>query len=72
MNFLKDGSKSKRGKKIDELIGSELYMDYWTRVSTNWLVGREKLNGERHIGLLSCERSALTTNTPYVSLLARL
>ena len=28
VNFLKDGSKNKREKKIDELISSELYLDY--------------------------------------------
>ena len=40
VSFLEDGSRNKREKKIDELIGSELYLDYWTRLWANWLIGR--------------------------------
>ena len=40
LDFLKDGSPNKRQKKIDQLLGSEPYIDYWTRLWVNWLIGR--------------------------------
>ena len=42
LDFLKDGSRNKREKKIDSLIGSEAYVQYWTRLWLNWLVNREE------------------------------
>ena len=41
LEFLRDGSKSKREKEIDKLIGGEPYIQYWTRLWMNWLVKRE-------------------------------
>ena len=59
INFLEDGSKDKREKKIDELIGSELYLDYWTRLWTNWLIGRDDTDSEQRMGLERWIRESL-------------
>ena len=38
LDFINDGSPSKRAEKIDELIGSKESVDYWTLLWTNWLI----------------------------------
>ena len=48
-DFLKDGSSTKRQKKIDDLLQSEAYIDYWTRLWVNWLIGRRGDNDDRRI-----------------------
>ena len=65
VSFLKDGSKDKREKKIDELIGSELYLDYWTRLWSNWLIGRDDNNREQRLGLEGWIREHLSQDMPY-------
>ena len=65
VDFLEDGSKDKREKKIDELIGSELYLDYWTRLWSNWLIGRDDNNREQRMGLEGWIRESLAQNMPY-------
>ena len=65
LNFLKDGSPNKRQKKIDQLFGSEPYIDYWTRLWVNWLIGRRGDNDDRRIGLTTWVQGALTKNIPY-------
>ena len=65
VSFLEDGSKDKREKKIDELIGSELYLDYWTRLWTNWLIGRDDNDREQRTGLEGWIRESLAQNMPY-------
>ena len=65
VSFLEDGSKDKREKKIDELIGSELYLDYWTRLWTNWLIGRDDNDREQRLGLEGWIRESLSQNMPY-------
>ena len=65
VSFLEDGSKNKREKKIDELIGSELYLDYWSRLWTNWLIGRDDNNMEQRLGLERWIRESLSKNMPY-------
>ena len=65
LDFLKDGSPNKRQKKIDQLLGSEPYIDYWTRLWVNWLIGRRGDGDDRRIGLTTWVQGALTKNMPY-------
>ena len=65
LNFLKDGSPSKRQKEIDQLLGSEAYIDYWSGLWVNWLIGRRSDNDDRRVGLTTWVRDALTRNMPY-------
>ena len=64
-DFLEDGSSTKRQKKIDELLQSEAYIDYWTRLWVNWLIGRRGDDDDRRIGLTSWVQDALQKNMPY-------
>ncbi len=65
LNFLKDGSPNKRQKKIDQLLGSEPYINYWTGLWVNWLIGRRGDGDDRRIGLTTWVQDALTQNMPY-------
>ena len=65
LDFLKDGSSNKRQRKIRELLGSAAYLDYWTGLWVNWLIGRREDGDDRRIGLTYWVRDALTTNMPY-------
>ena len=65
LNFLKDGSSDKRQKKIRELLASDAYLDYWTGLWVNWLIGRRGDSDDRRIGLTPWVRDALVKNTPY-------
>ena len=65
LNFLKDGSPNKRQKKIDQLLGSEPYINYWTGLWVNWLIGRRGDGDDRRIGLTTWVQDALTENMPY-------
>ncbi len=65
LNFVKDGSASKRQKKIDQLLGSEAYIDYWSGLWVKWLIGRRGDSDDRRIGLVSWVNGALTKNMPY-------
>ena len=65
LDFLKDGSSNKRQKKIRELLGSAAYLDYWTGLWVNWLIGRREDGDDRRIGLTYWVRDALTTNMPF-------
>ena len=65
LDFLKDGSPNKRQKKIDQLIGGEAYIDYWSGLWVNWLIGRRGDNDDRRVGLTTWVRDALTKNMPY-------
>ena len=62
LEFLKDRSKNKREKKIDSLIGSEPYVEYWTRLWMNWLVGRGAISVDN---LRNWVAEALAANMPY-------
>ncbi len=64
-DFLKDGSSTKRRKKIDQLLMSDAYLDYWTQVWVNWLIGRRADGDERQIGLTAWVRESLAGNMPY-------
>ena len=65
LGFLKDGSSNKRQRKIRELLASDTYLDYWTDLWVNWLIGRREDGDDRRIGLTYWVRDALTTNMPY-------
>ena len=65
LDFLKDGSPSKRQKKIEHLLQSEASINYWTRLWVNWLIGRRGDNDDRRIGLTAWVRNALEKNMPY-------
>ena len=56
LEFLKDGSKNKREKKIDRLIGSEPYIQYWTHLWMNWLVKRRRFQQSGKLGETGCKR----------------
>ncbi len=64
-DFLDDGSSMKRQKKIDDLLQSKAYIDYWTRLWVNWLIGRRGDNDDQRIGLTSWVQDALQKNIPY-------
>ena len=65
LDFINDGSSSKRSKKIDELIGSKDSIDYWTLLWVNWLIGRRDDGDDRRIGLAGWVHEALEMNMPY-------
>lgn len=70
VNFLEDGSKNKREKMIGELLASEPFLDNWTRIWTNWLVGRG--GTDRRFELSNWIRSALARNLSYDRFVAAL
>jgi hypothetical protein len=65
LDFLKDGSSNKRQKKIDLLLDSDVYLDYWSGLWVNWLIGRREDGDDRRIGLTFWVRDVLTKNMPY-------
>ena len=64
-DFLKDGSSSKRQKKINQLLASDTYLNYWTGLWVNWLIGRREDGDDRRIGLTFWVRDTLMKNMPY-------
>ena len=65
LDFLKDGSSTKRQKKIEELLASEAYLDYWTELWVNWLIGRRGDGDSQRLGLRLWVKDALAKNMPY-------
>ena len=65
LDFLQDGSSNKRQKKIDQLLGSTPYIEYWSGLWVNWLIGRRGDNDDRRVGLATWVQGALTKNMPY-------
>ncbi|MDE0470108.1 MAG: DUF1549 and DUF1553 domain-containing protein [Candidatus Poribacteria bacterium] len=65
LDFLKDGSSTKRQKRIEELLDSEDYLDYWTELWVNWLIGRRGDGDSQRLGLRLWVRDALAKNMPY-------
>ena len=65
LDFLKDGSSTKRQKKIEALLDSEAYLDYWTGLWVNWLIGRRSDTDSQRLGLRLWVRDALAKNMPY-------
>ena len=65
MDFLQDGSSTKRQKKIEALLDSEDYLDYWTGLWVNWLIGRRRDTDSQYLGLRLWVGDALAKNMPY-------
>ncbi len=65
LDFLKDGSSNKRQNKIEQLLVSDAYFDYWTELWVNWLIGRRGDRDSHRIGLTLWTRTALTDNISY-------
>ena len=65
LDFLKDGSSNKRTRKIEQLLISNAYFDYWTELWVNWLIGRRGDRDSHRVGLTLWVREALTNNIPY-------
>ncbi len=65
LDFLKDGSSNKRQRKIRALFASDAYLDYWSEIWVNWLIGRREDGDDRRIGLTHWVRKALAKNMPY-------
>jgi len=65
LDFLKNGSSNKRQNKIEQLLVSNAYFDYWTELWVNWLIGRRGDRDSHRIGLTLWAREALTNNIPY-------
>ena len=63
--FLKDRSKTKRKKKINQLIGSDRYLDYWSDRWLKWLIGRSHLNDTEQARFQAWIRNHLASNTPH-------
>ena len=72
LDFLKDGSSNKRQQKIKQLLASDAYLDYWTGLWVNWLIGRREDGDDRRIGLTFWVRDALTKNMPYTQFVQEL
>lgn len=65
IDFVDDGAANKRAKLIDELIGSEESVEFWTNKWVNWLIGRRDDGDDRRIGLHGWVKEAIQTNMPY-------
>ncbi|MCE2415814.1 DUF1553 domain-containing protein [Candidatus Poribacteria bacterium] len=65
LDFLKDGSSNKRQRKIEQLLISDAYFDYWTELWINWLIGRRGDRDSHRVGLTLWVREELTNNIPY-------
>ena len=72
LDFLKDGSSNKRQQKIKQLLASDAYLDYWTGLWVNWLIGRREDGDDRRIGLTFWVQDALTKNMPYTQFVQEL
>ena len=69
----KNEGKNKRTQKISELLNSDAYLDYWSGVWTNWLIGQEQNNQtDVQEGLQTWVRAQFANNTPYDEFVSRL
>ena len=64
-DFIRDGSPGKRAKKIERLLESEAYLDYWSGLWVNWLIGQREDGDEERETLTEWVREALASNMPY-------
>lgn len=64
-DFIRDGSPGKRAKKIERLLESEAYLDYWSGLWVNWLIGQREDGDEEREALAEWVREALVSNMPY-------
>ncbi|GIX05755.1 MAG: hypothetical protein KatS3mg115_0158 [Candidatus Poribacteria bacterium] len=69
--FVLQGGGGKREKLIDELVGSEEYLDHWSGVWLQWLTGTLQETRET-ARLRAWLRQALAQNMPYDEMVRRL
>lgn len=65
MDFIRDGAPNKRAKKIERLLESEAYLEYWSDLWVTWLIGRRSVNNNERVKLTEWVREALAANMPY-------
>ena len=65
MDFIRDGALNKRAKKIERLLESEAYLEYWSDLWVTWLIGRRSVNNNERVKLTEWVREALAANMPY-------
>lgn len=65
MDFIRDGAPNKRAKKIERLLESEAYLEYWSDLWVTWLIGRRSVNNNERVKLTEWARAALAANMPY-------
>ena len=61
-----NGGRNRRENKIDQLLNSEVYLDYWSRIWTDWLIGRDQSNQQNvRRGLRNWVHKEIESNTSY-------
>ena len=63
--FVLTGAGGNRSRTIDQLVGSEAYLDHWSDLWTGWLIGRNNPNSREARRLRAWVRQALKNNMPY-------
>ncbi len=62
----KNSGRNKRGKKINQLLNSDAYLNYWSGIWTDWLIGQAQNNQpDIQDGLQFWVKQQLKKNTPY-------
>ena len=64
-DFIRNGAQNKRAKKIERLLESDAYLEYWSNLWVTWLIGRHRVNNNERVKLTEWVREALATNMPY-------
>ena len=60
-----NGGRSRREDKINQLLNSEAYLDYWSRIWTDWLIGRDQNQQNVRQGLQNWVQKEIESNTSY-------
>ena len=60
-----NGGRSRRENKINQLLNSEAYLDYWSRIWTDWLIGRDQNQQNVRQGLQNWVQKEIESNTSY-------
>ncbi len=63
--FLEDSDKTKRSKKIDELLANPDYVRNWTEIWTNLLIGRNTPDRTSRSGMRKFLRESFARNRPW-------
>ena len=64
-----NGGRNRRENKIDQLLNSEAYLDYWSRIWTDWLIGRDQNQQNVRQGLQNWVQKEMKVIPPMISLL---
>lgn len=70
--FLSSGDWNKRKTKIDQLLESPLYIEYWAGLWSNWLIGRESRGQTNKEAFSMWISEALRLNMPYDQFVSKL